>query len=112
YSTEPASTIATNPDAICSSVRMLLAGDFDRPDGVEADFAGASMTAPSGEMLSDYVLNPSGSGMFLFPSMPGTGEEPTGAFSYNGSIYLFYTSARPGNDPSASYLAKWVSPDT
>ncbi|HTL34328.1 MAG TPA: DUF4185 domain-containing protein [Kofleriaceae bacterium] len=119
YGLDSATAIAADPSLLCDRMRVvaLPASQSIGPSvssSVKADFAGAAMIAPSGHSLGEYIRNPAGSGSNTFPQLPGDFEVPSGAFSVNGSIYVFYTTVvGPGQvDMKASYLAKWVQPTT
>jgi hypothetical protein len=77
--------------------------------------------------IDDFVFQPAGSADGAageLPSnaaIPGAFEVPTGAFSYEGTVYTFYsgapgslTSPVVGEDglPSVSYLTSWTPPST
>jgi len=112
YSAVPYPTVAADPTVLCSQLRFLVTGGATGP--VESDFAGAYMTPPAGHSIGEFIHNPSGPrGANLFPNMPGDFEVPSGAFSYGGSIYVFYTIVNL--DPfemRGSYLARWQTPST
>lgn len=119
YALDPASAIAANPALLCSDLQILSlpAAQSIGPTvdpRVMADFAGAAMTAPAGQTLAQYIHNPSGTTTMSFPSLPGDFEVPSGAFAYNGAIYVFYTTVASRADPTmkGSYLARWTSPVT
>lgn len=112
--------IAEDPTLLCDGLRFLRlapgasAGPSADP-AIQADFAGGAMSAPSGHSLSEFIKNPSGPiGQNAFPSLPGTFEVPSGAFSSGGSIYVFYTTVESPDalTMKASYLAKWSTPTT
>ncbi len=111
---------SADPAVLCDGLRFLRvapgasAGPIADP-AIEADFAAGAMYPPSGHELSEYIKNPAGPyGQNAFPALPGTFEVPSGAFSYGGSIYVFYTTvASPyALTMKASYLAKWPTPST
>lgn len=107
YSGVGLASVASNPRALCSSLRILKANS--------TDFAGAAMGAPSGQSLSDYIHNPAGPrGENTFPQLPGDSEVPTGAFAYNGNVYIYYTTVDSSSNPvmKASYVARWSAPTT
>jgi hypothetical protein len=112
YSAVPYSSVAQNPSLLCSNLRFLLTGG--KTGNVEGDFAGASMQPPAGEPISNYIHNPAGPrGANMFPHLPGDFEVPSGAFSYGGSIYVFYTTVNLNPfEMRGSYLAKWEHPST
>jgi hypothetical protein len=119
YGLDSATAIAANPSLLCDRMRIvtLPASQSIGPSvnaSVKADFAGAAMIAPSGHSLGEYIRNPAGPSGNTFPQLPGDFEVPSGAFSVNGSIYVFYTTVvGPGMiDMKASYLAKWAQPGT
>lgn len=110
YSAVPYADVAADPAVLCSQLRFLLTGGAT--GSVEGDFAAGHMTPPVGHAISEYIHNPAGPrGANLFPNLPGDFEVPSGAFSFGGSIYLFYTIIN--HDPfemRGSYLAKWEAP--
>jgi hypothetical protein len=112
YSAAGAAQVATNPSILCSQLRFLRVNGAS--GSVEADFAGAWMTPPSGHAITQYVHNPAGPrGANAFPNMPGDFEVPTGAFSYGGSIYLYYSIVQVSPlEMRGSYLAEWRAPST
>lgn len=119
FATMPASAISANPSLLCSNLRALTLapGDSIGPTvdpTVEADFAANAMAAPSGHTLGEYIRNPSGMPPQTFPHLPGDFEVPSGAFSHDGSIYVFYTTVESPTDITmkASYLARWANPAT
>lgn len=110
--------LAEDPSALCDGLRFLRVsqgvsvGPSIDP-AIEADFAGASMAAPPGHTLGEYIKNPAGpTGQNAFPHVPGTFEVPSGAFSHDGSIYVFYTTVEGPHSLAmkASYLARWSTP--
>lgn len=112
FSAVPAAQVATNPSTLCSQLRFLHVDS--NVSSVEADFAAAWMTPPAGHAITDYIHNPAGPrGENLFPNMPGDFEVPTGAFSYGGSIYVFYSTVQVTPlEMRGSYLAEWRTPST
>lgn len=113
YAAVPYASVAKDPDLLCSNLRFLLSGE--KTGDVEADFAGAKMLPPSGHKISEFIHNPAGPYKYVMQSdMPGSIEVPSGAFSYGGSIYVFYTIANLSNpyQVQGSYLAKWDAPST
>lgn len=76
---------------------------------IQRDWAAISMRPPAGHTLGEYIKNPAGHGKFAH--LPGDFEVPSGAFSANGSIYVFYTTVDSKIQMKGSYLAKWKSPD-
>lgn len=77
---------------------------------VEADFAGAAMTAPPGHVLGEYIHYPAGG----YANLPGDFEVPSGGFAIGDSLYALYTTvAGPGDVTMiGSYLARWDAPGT
>ncbi|HUS33224.1 MAG TPA: DUF4185 domain-containing protein [Kofleriaceae bacterium] len=119
YGLDSATAIAANPALLCERMRIvsLPAAQSIGPSvnaAVKADFAGAAMIAPSGHGLGEYIRNPAGADGNTFAQLPGDFEVPSGAFSVNGAIYVFYTTVtgRANPDMKASYLAKWAQPAT
>lgn len=112
YSEVPYSDVAADPSQLCTSLRFLLTGG--KSGSVQGDFAGASMQPPSGHAIGEYIHNPAGPhGQSMFPTLPGDFEVPSGAFSYGGSIYVFYTIINQNPfEMRGSYLAKWDNPST
>jgi hypothetical protein len=70
------------------------------------------MSAPASGALADFIHNPAGNG--AFPNLPGDFEVPSGAFSYGGSIYVFYTTVVSPQtvQMKGSYLVRWTLPAT
>ena len=118
FAADGRSAVAAHPGLLCNGLRFLrlpksasLGPTVD--PAIEADYAGGSMSPPSGHLLSEYIKNPAGpTGQNAFPSLPGNFEVPSGAFSHNGSMYVFYTTVESPQalTMKASYLAKWSSP--
>lgn len=110
YSAQPYSAVAKDPSLLCSNLRFLLTGG--KTGNVQGDFAGTSMQPPPGHSISEFIHNPAGPrGKNMFPNLPGDFEVPSGAFSFGGSIYVFYTTVNL--DPfemRGSYLARWDTP--
>lgn len=108
-----ASAVAKDPAALCTQLGFLhLAANQSIGPTVDAriahDWAAVSMTPPAGEAIGDYIHNPAGHGKF--PNLPGDFEVPSGAFSVNGAIYVFYTTVDSAIQMKGSYLAKWITP--
>lgn len=107
YSGTGLDTANADPSTLCSNLKFLLVSG-------KSDFAGAHMDPPAGRSIGDFIHNPAGPrGKNAFPNLPGDFEVPSGAFSYKGSIYVYYTIIN--HDPfemRGSYLAKWESPST
>jgi hypothetical protein len=119
YSLDSATAIAAKPDLLCSDLRFLTLspGSSLGPTidpSIVADFAAPAMGAPSGQSVTTYVHNPSGDSQNSFPNLPGTSEVPSGAFTYGGAAYVFYTTVVSPTDTTmkASYLARWSGPST
>ena len=120
YSAVSHAAVAANPSALCTNLRFLggtpqtgIGHGLDNQ--IERDFAAASMTAPTGHALSEYIHNPAGvRGANAFPNLPGDFEVPSGAFAHQGSIYIFYTTVvSPSTvEMKGSYLARWKAPST
>jgi len=112
YAAVDFASVADDPDLLCTELRFLLSGD--KTGNVEGDFAGARMKAPAGSSLKEFIHNPAGPLNYAMqPDMPGTLEVPSGAFSHDGSIYLFYTIVSTITlQVGGSYLAKWETPST
>jgi hypothetical protein len=117
YSLDPTSAVIANPALLCDRLRIvtLARASSVGPSvdaAIEADFAAGAMAAPGGHTLGEYIRNPSGPANQTFPNLPGDFEVPSGAFSYGGSMYIFYTTVVGPNDITmkGSYLAKWASP--
>ena len=117
YSKDTATMIAADPSLLCSRlgivtlpVSQAIGPSVDST--IKTDFAGAAMLAPNGHQLAEYIHNPAGHQGSLFPQLPGDFEVPSGTFSVNGKIYVFYTTVvGPSNiDMQASYLARWDAP--
>jgi hypothetical protein len=116
YGTDSALAIASQPNLLCTNLRMLSlpASQSIGPSvntAVQADFAGVYMSPPSGHAITEYIHNPSGGS---FANLPGDFEVPSGAFSYGDSIYIFYTTVVSRGDITmkGSYLARWSSPSS
>ena len=117
FAGDPEAMVATNPSLLCTDLAFLRLppsqslGPGADP-AIQADFAAPFMAPPAGHNIGEYIHNPSGTGQF--PNLPGSFEVPSGAFSYNGSIYVFYTTVDTpsGLHMVASYLAKWGAPST
>jgi len=119
FGLDPASAIALDPSLLCTNLRMLTLapGDSRGPmvdPTVQADFAANAMAAPAGHSLGEYIRNPAGQPPQTFPYLPGDFEVPSGAFSHDGALYVFYTtvSSPTDVDMKASYLARWGAPAT
>jgi hypothetical protein len=117
FANVPSASVASNPSLLCSGLRFLTlspgASVGPKNDStIEADFAAGAMNAPDGGALSDFIHNPAGNG--AFPNLPGDFEVPSGAFSYGGSIYVFYTTVVGPKtvDMKGSYLVRWALPAT
>lgn len=110
--------VKATPSALCTDLRFLVgsaAASVGRAADprIERDFAAASMTPPPGHSIAEYIHNPAGPrGGNAFPHLPGDFEVPSGAFSYGGSIYVFYTTVESPTvvEMKGSYLARWTSP--
>ncbi len=120
YGLDSAAAIAANPSLLCSRLRLLTLppGSSIGPgidSSVVADFAGVSMTAPTGHTLSEYIHFPAGPRAGPgFANLPGDFEVPSGAFSAGSSVYIFYTTVESPSDITmkGSYLARWNNPST
>jgi hypothetical protein len=120
YGLDSATAIAAQPSLLCNRLGIITvpAAQSIGPSvdsSIKADFAGVAMIAPANHSLAEYIRNPSGPpGGTTFPHLPGDFEVPSGAFSFGGAIYVFYTTVvGPGNiDMVGSYLAKWAQPTT
>jgi hypothetical protein len=110
YASATAAQVAADPGVLCTQLRFLKVNSASGT--ADADFAGTWMSPPPGQTIGAFVKNPAGPrGQNAFPNMPGDFEVPTGAFSYNGAIYVFYSTVNL--DPlemRGSYLAKWNAP--
>lgn len=107
-----AADVARDPGTLCSQMSFLrVAGDAVGPKQdarIQTDWAAVSMAPPPGHTLGEFIRNPAGHGKF--PNLPGDFEVPSGAFSANGSIYVFYTTVNAQIQMKGSYLAKWKAP--
>jgi len=120
YASVTRAAVAADPSALCTKLRFLggppASGIGHALDNrIERDFAGVSMTPPAGHALAEYIHNPAGArGANAFPNLPGDFEVPSGAFSRDGSIYVFYTTVvSPSTvEMKGSYLARWATPST
>lgn len=120
FAVDGRSGVAADPASLCDGLRFLRlspevsVGPSIDP-AIEADFAGAAMSPPAGHAISEFIENPAGPpGQNAFPALPGSFEVPSGAFSYRGSIYVFYTTVEGPNAlvMKGSYLARWSAPST
>lgn len=110
--------VRNSPETLCSNLRFIVGPTASSvghsiDERIQGDFSFAWMHPPPGADISSYIHNPVGPpGKNAFPNAPGDFEVPSGAFSYNGSIYLFYTTVdSPSNiEMKASYLARWAAP--
>jgi hypothetical protein len=120
YAAVPHAAVAADPSVLCTNLRFLggppQSGIGNTLDSrIERDFAGVAMTPPNGHSLAEYIHNPAGArGANAFPNLPGDFEVPSGAFSRDGSIYVFYTTVvSPSTvEMKGSYLARWAAPST
>lgn len=107
-----AADLARDPATLCSQLKLLHVGANaigpQRDARIHTDWAAVSMTAPPGHTLGEFIHNPAGHGKF--PNLPGDFEVPSGAFSANGAIYVFYTTVNAQIQMKGSYLAKWRAP--
>lgn len=107
-----AADLARDPGTLCSQMNFLHVASNaigpQRDARIQTDWAAVSMTAPAGHTLGEFIHNPAGHGKY--PNLPGDFEVPSGAFSANGSIYVFYTTVNPQIQMKGSYLAKWRAP--
>ncbi|MBA3391552.1 MAG: DUF4185 domain-containing protein [Deltaproteobacteria bacterium] len=120
YGVASATALAADPGLLCAGLRTItLPPEASIGPGIdpsiEADFAGVAMTPPAGHAIGEYIRNPTGgNGGPRFSNLPGDFEVPSGAFSANGSIYVFYTTVVSPDDTTmkGSYLARWAAPST
>jgi hypothetical protein len=120
YAAVTRAAIAADPALLCTNLRFLggpaQSGIGHQQDSrIERDFAAVSMSPPAGHTLAEYIHNPAGPrGQAAFPNLPGDFEVPSGAFSRDGSIYVFYTTVvSPSTvEMKGSYLARWASPSS
>jgi hypothetical protein len=119
FANAPTSTVIGNPALLCSGLGIvsLAPGASIGPTldpSIHADFAGGAMAAPAGHTLGEYIHNPAGPPDQPFANLPGDFEVPSGAFAYDGAIYLFYTTVGGPSDVTmkGSYLARWAAPST
>lgn len=119
YALDSAAAVAERPELLCDRMGIVslppsssLGPTIDAR--VEADFAGVAMIAPEGHTLDEFIRNPAGGGSSRFYNLPGDFEVPSGAFSYGGAIYVFYTTVGSPTDVTmkGSYLARWDAPAT
>ena len=117
YAADPTAMIVADPQRLCAGLEIetLAPGASVGPtvdSSVQADFAAGSMAAPASHTLDEYIHNPSGPSNMRFANLPGDFEVPSGAFSYGGAIYVFYTTVVSAADITmkGSYLARWASP--
>jgi hypothetical protein len=112
FSLASPAAVAVDPSVLCTNLRFLTlpvqsSVGPSQDSRIERDFAGVHMTPPAGHAIGEYVHNPANTG---FPNLPGDFEVPSGAFSYGGSMYVFYTTVDGAVQMKGSYLAKWVAP--
>jgi hypothetical protein len=120
YAAVTRAVVAADPNVLCTNLRFLggppQSGIGHALDNrIERDFAGVAMTPPAGHTLAEYIHNPAGPrGANAFPNLPGDFEVPSGAFSRDGAIYVFYTTViSPSTvEMKGSYLARWAAPST
>jgi Domain of unknown function (DUF4185) len=120
YAAVTRAAVAADPGLLCTNLRFLggppQSGIGHAQDNrIERDFAAVSMSPPPGHTLAEYIHNPAGPrGQGTFPNLPGDFEVPSGAFSRDGSIYVFYTTVvSPSTvEMKGSYLARWANPST
>jgi hypothetical protein len=109
-----ADDVQADPAALCDGLSFYVTPDVPSvaagiDPAIERDFAGASMTAPPGETVGDYIAQ--GAGPFDF--MPGTFEVPTGALADDDGVWLFYAGlveTAPRTRATRNYLARWDAP--
>ncbi|MBL8942264.1 MAG: DUF4185 domain-containing protein [Myxococcales bacterium] len=109
-----AADVQADPAALCDGLSFYVTPDVPSvaagiDPAIERDFAGASMTAPPGEAIGDYIAQ--GAGPFDF--MPGTFEVPTGALADDEGVWLFYAGlveTAPQTRATRNYLARWLAP--
>lgn len=113
YSGVPYADVKADASVLCNNLKILLS-EF-KTGSADKDFAGGNMKAPEGEDIGKYIKNPSGArGKNAFPTLPGDFEVPSGALSYDGAIYLYYTTVDSWQTQNmvGSYIAKWTNPST
>lgn len=112
YSGVPYPSVAQNPDLLCSNLKFLVTGG--KSGTAQADWAGGHMTPPAGVPIAQFIQNPAGvRGANAFPNLPGDFEVPSGAFSHDGSMFVFYTIINHNPfEMRGSYLARWGAPST
>lgn len=117
FAMDSAAAVADKPELLCTRMGIVslpasssLGPTIDAR--VQADFAGVAMIAPDGRTLGEFIRNPAGAGDTRFLNLPGDFEVPSGAFSYGGAIYVFYTTVGSTTDVTmkGSYLARWDTP--
>lgn len=120
YAAHGRAGVAADPSRLCDELRFLRVAESaslgpSLDPAIERDFAAVSMAPPAGHSLSEYIKNPAGPiGQNAFPMIPGSFEVPSGAFSYDGDLYAFYTTVQSPQAVAmkASYLARWSNPTT
>jgi hypothetical protein len=119
YSAVGAAALAADPSTLCSNLAFLALAPQDSVGPkvnaqVQRDFAAGAMAAPAGGTLADYIHNPAGDrGQNQFPQLPGDFEVPSGGFSWNGALYLFYSTVQVSPiEMKGAYLARWAAPAT
>lgn len=109
-----AASVQADPSALCDGLDFYVTPDVPSvaagvDPAIERDFAGASMTAPDGESVADYIAQPAGP----FAFMPGTFEVPTGALAHDAGVWIFYAGlveTSPRHRATRNYLARWDDP--
>lgn len=109
-----AAAVAADPSVLCDSLDVYVTPDIpsvaaDTDPSVLRDFAAGSMTAPPGEMLSDYIGDTAGP----FQQIPGSFEVPSGAMTIGDAVYLTWagqSELMPRPRMHLSYLVRWDPP--
>ena len=109
-----AAAVAADPTVLCDSLDVYVTPDIpsvaaDTDPSVLRDFAAGAMTAPEGQMLSDYIGDTAGP----FPQLPGSFEVPSGAMTIGDTVYLTWagqSELMPRPRMHLSYLVRWDPP--
>jgi len=128
-----------NPMGLCGSLQLvtqpgLVSGNINPSNGQHQKvYAPDLLTAPSGDLIANYLFHSPAPPLTLpdnatvlpeyslfISGISGTNESMSGAFAFNGNIYLFYFGS-PGRDinsdctiglpkGSVSFLTEWKNP--
>ncbi len=109
-----AAAAIADPAVMCNALDFYVTGDVPSvaagvDPSIERDFAGAAMTPPAGQSITEYIAQPAGP----FDFLPGTFEVPTGALGQDDAAWLFYAGlveTQPRYRATRNYLARWSDP--